>query len=90
MAQFHYTVVVEADTQEQAEKVMTERVYFEEEYDDDVTGKPFAYTIEWKKADERVRGALTRLMSPTSEGEESADFDVDDVALVCEFAAQFA
>ena len=89
MRTFKYAVAVEAETQDQAEMVMGYRLGYEEEIAPE-DGGPFDYTIDWQKADERVREALTRLTAPTPEGEESPDFDVDDVALLCEFAAQFA
>lgn len=88
MEAFHYAVTVEADTSEQADMVMNERVYFEEKYDDPKTGEPFDYTIDWGHggdADGLVLQAASRLTAPVPEGEETPDYDVDDVATVCEF-----
>lgn len=43
---FKFEVIVECDTEAQAEQVLAERFDYDEEYADPETGEPFAYKIE--------------------------------------------
>lgn len=45
MTKFTYTLVIECDTEDQAMTVISERLGYDEQYDDPATGEPFDYRV---------------------------------------------
>lgn len=57
MSRFTFTVEIEAETAVQVAQVMSERLGYDETYDDDTTGEPFDYTIwGWSPTDATPAG----------------------------------